>query len=90
MTADQLCQKILAENGAVTLFLLGDHLNPAALETVSAAFQRADGRPDPARMFLQDVARAPEQPFANAFVQPLMDPPTRVMGPENLQCAGVD
>jgi uncharacterized protein len=28
--------------------------------------------------------------LANAFVQPLMDPPARVMGPENLQCAGVD
>jgi N-methylhydantoinase A/oxoprolinase/acetone carboxylase beta subunit len=27
--------------------------------------------------------------LANAFVQ-LMDPPARVMGPENLQCAGVD
>jgi 5-oxoprolinase (ATP-hydrolysing) len=28
--------------------------------------------------------------LANAFVQPLMDPPARVMGLENLQCAGVD
>ena len=86
----------LAEAGveAIAVCLLHSYRNRAHERAVAAVAEReflaiavslsAEVVPE-----LREYERATTT-LANAFVQPLMDPPARVMGPENLQCAGVD